>query len=1141
MSAPHSASSTYDDAAVRRRIGPWQEDGVPSLSAFEPDTNFFVRAAAGSGKTTALVARMVALVRSGVPVEDLTAITFTRKAAGEMSKRFYEELRRAQTALPAEGPQRRRVTAALRDAQQAFIGTIHAFCARLLRERPIAADLPPGFVAGLEDREERELRDRAWQNYLQTVRADRPARMEALTSLGLEPEDLDAYFERLCDHPELDPYVNAPDTAPALKQAAAAVRAELDAWQARRPDALPEGRDDAMQAFDRAEKLIAQTGVETPAQRAELLELFAGVADEESADVTLKCWRGPHTDAYDWARGLRDEHLPALVRDVVQPALRRWRAYVHQEVVAFVRPAVERFASLRQAEGRLTFHDLLACTRDLLRDHPGLRTTIQERHPRLLVDEFQDTDPLQAELLFYLTSRNPTETTWTDCRPHPGSLFIVGDDKQSIYRFRRADMEVFEAVGERIEDTGGEAVTLTKNFRSLDVICDWCDAAFGALFDDADLMDRQATYTPFDPQRTTERDVDGVRRINLDKVRGNWGTDIAAQDAGRIARFIQGARDEGRSGGGDDRHGAIFSGGADYSDFLILTRTKSRLSVYAEALAERGIPYTVTGSEDLGEAAELKALVDLLTCALRPDDEVACVAYLKGPLVGASDDDLYRFTRAGGAFGRMHEPVPASVLEALPAETAQRFEEAFGHLRAARRRLHAQRPGVAIEQLIDDLGLLAGAAHPPDAAEGSLRAGRVLRTMTYVQDLAAQGLGWAEVLDELQRVVDGEEEVDGMTLETGGDDAVRVMNVHQAKGLEAPVVFLADPYSRSSGPSVRRHLRREAGELVAPIVQGSGYRERVTHPPLGWERPVDGRDESFRESEERHEAAEERRLLYVAATRAQNLLVVSTYPEKPDDGPWAPLYPHLDAADVPELGRPGAEPSSDRPEAPAPALTTKRTERDAQLEAQSRPSYRTESVTDGDRASPVRSSPASEGYGEAFGSAIHQLLEQCVRTGRPTPWTDESVAASVLERTGAATTPDAVGRATTMVQRFLDSRVWGRVQGADRVYAEYPIAQTVQREPPVVRRGVIDLAWRADGRWMLVDHKTDRVQGRPPETLPPDHAYVRQLQAYARAWAAVVNEPVAEVGLWLADAGTHLVGDPTGEEQSLSLGRRAAD
>ncbi|MEF8815283.1 MAG: UvrD-helicase domain-containing protein [Salinibacter sp.] len=1139
-----SMSSTYDDAAVRRRIGPWREDGVPDLSAFEPDTNFFVRAAAGSGKTTALVARMVALVRSGVPAQDLTAITFTRKAAGEMSKRFYEELRRTQAALPAESAQRQRVTDALRNAQQAFIGTIHAFCARLLRERPIAANLPPGFVAGLDDREERELRERAWREYLQTVQADRPARMEALTSLGVEPEALDAYFERLCEHPELEPHVNAPDAVPALEAAAATVQGRLDAWQARRPDTLPEGRDDVMQAFDTAEKLIAQTGLETPAQRAELLELLADVADEDSADVTLKCWRGPDTDSYDWARTLRDEHLPALMHDVVQPALRQWRAYVHKEVVAFVRPAVDRFASLRRSEGRLTFHDLLACARTLLRDHPSLRRTLQERHPRLLVDEFQDTDPLQAELLFYLTSRDPTETTWTDCRPLPGSLFIVGDGKQSIYRFRRADMEVFEAAGARIEETGGEAVTLTKNFRSLDVICDWCDTAFAALFEDPNLSDLQAPYTPFDPQRTTARDAGGVRRIDLEKVRGNWGSEIARQDAARIAQFIRGARDgalDARFYGPENETGAVVSEQADYSDFLILTRTKSRLSVYAEALAEAGIPYTVTGSEDLGEAAELKALVDLLTCALRPDDEVACVAYLKGPLVGASDDDLYRFSQAGGQFGRMHEPVPASVWETLPADTVRLFEDAFDHLREARRRLREQRPGVAVERIVDDLGLLAGAAHPPDPAEGSLRAGRVLRTITYVQDLAAQGLGGAEVLEELQRVVDGEEDVDGMTLETGSDDAVRVMNVHQAKGLEAPVVFLADPYSRGSGPPVRRHLRRDAGEVVAPIVQGSGYRERVTHPPLGWETPAEDRNESFCEREERHEAAEERRLLYVAATRAENLLVVSTYPEKPEDGPWAPLYPHLDAAGVPELDAPSVEPRGDLPQAPAPEVEAHRAERQARIEAQSRPSYRTAAVTQGDRPSPARlsESDAQGGYGEAFGAALHRLLEQCVRTGRPALWTDKEVVETVLRRAGVEEIAEATGRATTMLDRFLDSQVWAEVQDADRTYVEYPIAHTIRGETePVVHRGVIDLAWRQAGTWTLVDYKTDRIQGRGPARLSLDHPYVRQLRDYAEAWTATVGEPIGAVTLWFADTGVSLLGSPEeAEGSSLRLRR----
>jgi len=1120
--------STYDDAAVRKRIGPWRPDGLAALSAFEPDTNFFVRAAAGSGKTTALVARMVALVRSGVPVEDLTAITFTRKAAGEMSKRFYEELRRAQSALPEESVQRPRVTQAVQNAQHAFIGTIHAFCARLLRERPIAANLPPGFVAGLDDREERELRERAWQRYLQTVQADRPQRIEALATLGVEPEELESYFERLCNVPELEPYVHAPDTLPALRQSVEQVRARLGEWQARRPDTLPEGRDDVMRTLDKAEKLIAQTGLATPAQRADLLELFADVADEESGDVTLKCWRGPETDAYDWARSLRDDRLPALMRDVVQPALRRWRAYVHREVVQFVQPAVTQFASLRREEGRLTFHDLLACTRDLLRDHPSVRTAVRERHPRLLVDEFQDTDPLQAELLFYLTSQDPTEKTWTDCRPLPGSLFIVGDDKQSIYRFRRADMEVFEAVGTQIEDTGGEAVTLTKNFRSLDVICDWCDRAFGTIFQDADLADLQAPYTPFDPQRTTDLDEGGVRRIDLDKVSGNRGRDIAEQDAARIARFIYAACAE--ASGPETpraREEAAPADRADYSDFLILTRTKTRLSVYAEALAQRDIPYTVTGSEDLGDAAELKALVDLLTCALRPDDEVACVAYLKGPLVGASDDDLFRFSRAGGAFSQMHEPVPPSVFETLSPETAGLFEEAFAHLRQARRILRDRRPGVAVEHLVDDLGLLARAAHPVDRSEGSLRAGRVLRTVAYVRGLAAEGLHWAEILEELQRVVDGEEDVDGMTLETGGDDAVRVMNVHQAKGLEAPVVFLADPYSRSSGPPVRQHLRRDAGEVVAPIVQGRGYRQRVTHPPLGWEKPEGDREESFRASEERHEAAEERRLLYVAATRAQDLLVVSTYPEKPDDGPWAPLYPHLDDADVPILSDPDVDAPTERPNAPPPQLQDEQADRKARIERLSRPSYRTDSVTRDDHGlsgSTLTPEQATDGYGEAFGRALHRLLEYCVQAPRPTSVPDASVVKATFFQEDAEATHETVQRATRMIERFLESRLWATLTTADPVYTEYPVAHTIRDEDaPLVQRGVIDLVYRREGAWTLVDFKSDRVAGTLPNALPDDHPYAQQLRAYAEAWASVVTEPIQDVGLWFADVGTGLL------------------
>jgi ATP-dependent helicase/nuclease subunit A len=1109
-------SPDYDDTAVRRRIGPWSEEGVPDLSAFEPDTNFFVRAAAGSGKTTALVARMVALVRGGgVPVDDLAAITFTRKAAGEMNARFFRELRRARAAVSEESKEADRLDEALANAQRTFIGTIHSFCARLLRERPLAAGLPPDFVAGLEDREERDLRERAWRQYLQSVRAEAPERIEKLTAMGLEPDELEASFRTFCAHPELTPYTNAPDAPPDLQAAIGNVRAHLERWQDMRPDPPPKGRDATMRAFDKAEQMLRYQRLDAPAQRATFLALFDdlvrdGTVPNRTCKVTY--WG----EAKAEAKTLRDEALPALVANTIRPVLRPWRAYVHAQVVSFVRPAVRTFRELRREDGQLTFHDLLLHTRDLLRDHPDIRRHFAEQYGRLLVDEFQDTDPLQAELLFYLTSRDPTQTDWRACRPRPGSLFIVGDDKQSIYRFRRADKEVFDEVGRRIEAAGGEVVDLTKNFRSLGRICDWCDRAFDPLFSESQAADLQADYVPFDPQRPPGRSGTALRRLNVEKVPYNRGRDIADRNAKQIASVIRaavgGTLAEAFYGPAGDEE-AVFPGGADYGDFLILTRNKTRLSTYAETLAAHDIPYTVTGSEDLGDSLELKALVDLLTCALRPDDPVAVVAYLKGVLVGCSDDDLYRFRRAGGRLDRAHEPVPDDVAEALDEALRERITSAFLRLRQVRTWGREARPAVALERIVDAFGLLAGAAHPPDPAEASLRAGAVLRILTVVEALSAQGLGWAEVTEELQRVLDGEETIDGLTLDTGQGQAVRLMNVHQAKGLEAPVVFLADPYSRGSNHTVMRHVRRETDELVAPLVQGDGYYQKVTHPPLGWH---DDSDTAFRALEARHETAEEHRLLYVAATRAQNLLVVSTYPEKPDDGPWAPLYPHLEAADVEPLNPTLAPPDHDR-QAPAPDLAAARADRARHLEAGGAPSYRTQSVTEA--ADPSAAGGDGNGYGPEVGGAVHRLLEQCVRHRRMQETVSQDEARLALRAAGADEPDLHLDRVRQLVRTVLTSPLWADVLESPVAYAEYPLAIMQSGEPSTLVRGQIDLLYRRPEGWGLVDFKTDRVDGEEID-VPDDHPYRQQVRAYAALWARRSDEPVTQAGLWFADAGT---------------------
>jgi len=1118
------------DTAVRRRIGPWDPSGVADLSDFDAGTNYFVRAAAGSGKTTSLVARMVALVREGVPVDSIAAITFTRKAAGEMNKRFYEELQQAYRGLPIETEQRRRVAIALENVHSAFIGTVHSFCARLLRERPLSVGLPPDFVAGIDERDERDLREQAWQTYLQRVRRDDPEQLERLTELGVEPEDLMTYFETLCRYPELDPYTNAPDERPDLGGAVREATRFMRRWQERRPDDPEGGRDAVMKALDRAANMLRYQDLDTPAEKAAFLELFADVSSEERARVTLSRWGDRGSEAHEEARRLRDDALPGLIRDVIAPVLRPWHATVHEAVVSFTRPAVEIFRELRRRDGQLTFHDLLQFTRDLLRDHPDVRRYFQDRYRRLLVDEFQDTDPLQAEILFYLTSEDATERSWTDCTPRPGSLFIVGDDKQSIYRFRRADKDVFAQVGRLIDASGGEVVDLTKNFRSLGRICGFCDRAFRSIFQQEGLRDLQANYVGFDPQRPDGRDDVALRRIEIDKVYRNRGADIAQADAEQIAAFIRSAQTgnlDDHLYGSEEADDTVFAGEVTYADFLILTRRKANLSVYAETLARHGIPYTITGSEDLGASDELRAVVDLLTCALRPDDPVATVAVLKGPLAGLSDDDLYRYKSAGGRFDRAHQPVPDDVQTALEeadrsadadSDLAVRVQSAFDRIQTARRLLLQYRPAVATEKIVDRLGLLAGAAHPPDAAEASLRAGYVLRIVTLVQHLASQGEGWAQILEELQQILDGEQAVDGMTLETGGGDAVRIMNVHQAKGLEANVVFLADPYSSGSGHGATLHVRRETGELVAPVVQGEDHYQRVTHAPLGWH---DESDAAFRALEERHAQAEEHRLLYVAATRAENLLVVSTYPEKPGDGYWSDLYPYLEAVEAPVLDlAPPPEPAGRS--APAPNLHAHREEREQRIARAHEAGYTEASMTE-ELKTVSRELGSEPGYGPDFGTAVHRLFEECLQRGESADIPSSNHVRATLNACEASTGSGAVDLARAMVHGLLRSDLWTQICAAEIVFPEYPLAELQHRSrdprPPLLRSGQIDVVYRRDDEWQIVDFKTDHIaDDRVLEALT--EAYAPQIEAYVEAWQRATGEAIDTAGLWFADAET---------------------
>ena len=1121
------------DAHKRKRIGPWEEDALPSLEHFEPDRNFVVRASAGSGKTTALVARMVALVRQGVPPGDMAAITFTRKAAGEMRQRFFRELRKARSYLQG-GTGREAIPAAMTDAarqrqlqrvedalgaiQQCFIGTIHSFCARILREHAIEVGLPPDFVAGLDDRDEQELRERVWQNHLEDTWTNDVETIEHFDDLNVDVGALERVFGALCGHPDLVPYTDGPSSMPDLEDAAADARSFVREYAPYLVDPEPDANAGKVStALRQARRFLKVRSLDDPATRAEFLELFEGTKTEDRRKSTDTAWRGDMTNkGTHWtdaevADALDNAEIPSFVEEVVEPALAAWRAYGHRYIMEFLQPAVQRFRDRRREEGRLTFIDLLVETRRLLRETPAVRERLQDRFPRILVDEFQDTDPIQAELLFYLTgARTAEQDDWTRCQPRPGSLFIVGDDQQSIYGFRRADMRVFNQVKDLLATPEGDNILqLESNFRSLGPICDWCDEAFGDLLAEGVEAGIQAEHQPFSATRSAAGGPH-VKVLEVPDISFNPAEDIARKNARQIAEVIE------RSIGADEpflsaaeTDGAAVKGRAE--DFMILTRNKPRLSIFAEELASRDIPYALTGGQDLGDSSELRALVDLLSCIRRPDDPVARVAYLRGALVGLSDDDLYRLRAAGYEYDHPQFELPEGVAADLTTDLARRMRRALEHLRRSETLLAECRPASAIGQIIDRTGLFGRALDDP--VHGSLRAGRLSRLLARIRGLDHRALHWTEVLDELHRLADGDTDADGLTLDAGTGGAVRLLNVHKAKGLEAPVVILADPYHSKYPRAPSQYVDRapeegEPGRVVLPIHKQKTWSKEFRWGPRAWR-------DSFKDQAKQEQEAEERRLQYVAATRAEDCLIVSRYAGKDEEGFWANLYPYLD--DCPTLTTASAEEEAAPSETeqrplPIPDLDTIFTAREAA--GAHVPTYATQQVTEQLGADQL----LTGAYGKEFGIAVHDLFERVV-TEPEAPLSDDAVRHILRMRTGIEDEAQ-VQNARSMIRRFRQSDLFASVRAAETVVTELPISGSPANPDAdttdSILKGKIDLAYRDAEGWHLADYKTSAVRDNL-DTLAAH--YAPQLRSYADLWAQQTGTPPQSTLLWFADTG----------------------
>lgn len=1094
------------------------------------DINLLVEAGAGSGKTECLANRMAAGIVSGqYSVEELAAVTFTRKAAAELRGRFQLALEK-RLATAGDETVRARIERALRNLEHLFAGTIHAFCAHLLRERPVEAGIAPGFTE-LEELDDEELRQRAWRDYLSRLRAERSPLLGELQRARVSARDLDAAFATLCrfDEVEFPPGdAREPDLAGA-REATGRFWADLRAFMPSPANA--EAKCLMLTRLPRFRGLLRAAEGGRPADLIEALRFW-----EKPPALTMKWWAEGQPQARQREIREKVERLVESFRQsTVLPILLGWRAYLYRLAVTLLAEAREEARAERRRTLALNYGDLLTGAAALLRENAGVRAALQRKYRWLLVDEFQDTDPVQAEVVLLLAADGDgAGGSGAAIDPYTvplrqGALFVVGDPKQSIYRFRRADIEVYGRVREAIERSGGLVASLTTSFRARPSLCEWTNEAFRALLPSGPTS-HQAAFGPLDPnpgwtpRRTPMPPEPGLRTLTIPESVGK--KDVAAEDARCIARYVRAEVDAGR---------------AAYADFLVLTRKKKHLADYAAALQELRVPVDVSGAGAFGGSPLVGALVGLLRALADPADAVAVVGVLRGRLFGISDAQLFEHRSAGGYFSfSAAANAERSQGDGAPVEAA--LERLGAYLRLTRTLPLAS----AVERILEDSGLLAlGSA----CEEGTQPAGDLLNAVDLARQASEDGASLADAVARLERAAESTE-TESLPLEPGRRDVVRLMNLHKAKGLEARVVFLADPLAAPmktvdvrivrDGPTARGYL------LISRKV-GEYGREPVAHPAEWNEHET---------AEAAYLDAEETRLLYVAATRARELLVVSRYEKAAKDAagrPWAALEDYLGGAPALELPdvRPAA--TTRKPARQAATRREARAGRERRLALASRPTWATTSVT-GDRdegaaeqsvvpapsagdagergiapaaaaATPAAGSAARRAdAGPAWGTLVHGLLEYAARHLGATPLDLQRVARWLAAQSELS--EDIAQSAVETVRRVTSEPFWHEAAASGTMASEVPFAVQIPRgsrlgplgpvEVPTVLQGIIDLLYRARDGWVILDYKTDLGVG-PAGSLVQRHG--SQLAQYRAAWERATGEKVVRQGIVSARTG----------------------
>ena len=1035
----------------------------------------FIEAGAGTGKSTTLVERIInTLTRSNpIPITSVAAITFTERAGAELRHRLREKLMKrlaAGTCSPADS---QLLHAALQDLDAAVIGTIHSFAQRILRTHALSARLPLAFApaTGADAADDEGSRVRCAIEHVQASLD--PGALSLLAAYGLAPVDLLKVLKRL-DAQGLRLHDAAFSQGGAdLDDLCAAAADEFESFLLGARADCGDPADRLMVAFEERVPPVI-----TLLRHADPAELAACWASTDGTHPVFKLGNVGAAPAWGpgGAKARRDllkelsPHFEACLLAPLESAVR----------TAFAQawPVMRQHREDRTRSGVVTFDELLSRARDLIRDDRGCRALVHAAFPVVLVDEFQDTDPVQWELIRLITS-DPLDPSG---QPLPGRLIVVGDPKQAIYSFRGADIDTYTgALGSfgPAEGALGSVFELTTNFRSVAPVIEWVNRVFAAAmsgsagqvaYRDLDVRHWPEAAEP-GPAVTVLRDPEHPAKD--DGSRATGVVDSTKLEPRLVAQAIARAVNDRWLITEPQPHDTRgYTRAATFSDIAVLYPARTGVPALLDAMDEAGVPYR---SGDAGLVFQRPVVLGLLAALTFIDDPAAELdlwATLKSPVFACTDIDLLRYRRAGGGW-RHSQSLESTDGVPLTGPVA----DALHLLHSLRNTLETLQPVAVIDRLLSLTRTMEALAFSP---RGPFDADCVRMLRAHAQQFQDEGgIGLPDYLVAAAEAQTASSRSSLPEPDVRDDNAVRLMTVHQAKGLEFPIVVLAAMANNIYDPSP-----------AIGIADPNRFEFRITKHlrSVGY----DHWDEHVRKP---RSAAERVRLHYVACTRARDHVIVSLCGEHGSNKrPHSSLLWDAVPRDPSDVTAVDEVPVLVAP-IPSPAVSPLPhdwSEQVARIRSRSRvpfiaapsgdaaaflglslPSVAASRTSPADAPVPFETTVAAETRtardGRPIGRAVHAALDTIVGIGAGATEADrESACLRAAQDEGVAVEGVAV-----LVQAALTSPLMSRALSAPRRWSELYVAAPVDNGGVRLVEGFADLVFEGPEGLVLVDYKTD--------------------------------------------------------------------